>query len=69
VTASHIQRQTHLESQAGLDLIGEAVCDCLVKVDENLHGKLGLDSALGDQVVERVCKGTAQTVPLSASAL
>jgi hypothetical protein len=54
--------QIHLERQTGLDLICEPVCDRFVKVYEDLHGKLGLDSALGDQVVERVREGTAQTV-------
>jgi hypothetical protein len=54
--------QTHLERQTGLDLVCEPICDCFVEVYEDLHGELGLDSALGDQVVERVREGTAQTV-------
>jgi hypothetical protein len=55
-------QQAHLERQTGLDLLCEPVRDCFVEVYEDLHGQLGLDSALGDQVVERVCEGTAQTV-------
>jgi 2-iminoacetate synthase ThiH len=55
-------RQAHLERQASFDLISKPVRNRFVEVYENLHGQLGLDSALGDQVVERVCEGTAQTV-------
>jgi hypothetical protein len=51
-----------LECEARLDLVGEDIGDGLVEVGEDLHGKLGFDAALGDEVVERVCKGTAQTV-------
>jgi hypothetical protein len=50
-----------LECEARLDLVGEDIGDGLVEVGENLHGELGLDTALGDEVVERVCEGTAQT--------
>lgn len=53
---------THLERQPSLDLICEYVGDRLVKVGEDLHGQLGLDAALGNQIVQRVREGTAQTV-------
>jgi hypothetical protein len=53
---------THLERQAGLNLLSKSIRNGFVEVYEDLHGKLGLDSALGDQAVERVRKGTAQTV-------
>jgi hypothetical protein len=58
----HYAPSSHLERQASLDPISQPVRNCFVEVYENLHGKLGLDSALGDQVVERVGEGTAQTV-------
>jgi hypothetical protein len=52
---------TDLECEARLDFVGEDIGDGLVEVGEDLHGELGLDTALGDEVVERVCEGTAQT--------
>jgi hypothetical protein len=53
---------TDLECQARLDLLREHIGDGLVEVQEDLHGELGLYAALGNEVVERVCKGAAQTV-------
>jgi hypothetical protein len=53
---------TDLERQARLDLFREHVGNSLVKVEENLHGELGLYAALGNEVVQRVCEGAAQTV-------
>lgn len=52
---------THLERQPCLDLICKYVGDRLIEVGEDLHGQLGLDTALGDQVVQRVREGTTQT--------
>jgi carbamoylphosphate synthase small subunit len=54
--------QTDLECQARLDLVGKHVGDSLVEVGEDLHSELRLDAALGDEVVEGVCEGAAQTV-------
>jgi hypothetical protein len=62
VLPAAIVRQAHLERQASLDLISKPVRNRFVEVYEDLHGQLRLDSALGDQVVKRVCEGTAQTV-------
>jgi hypothetical protein len=52
---------THLERQPRLDLIRQYVRYRFVEVRENLHRKLGLDSALGDEVVQRVREGAAYT--------
>jgi hypothetical protein len=52
----------HLECKPRLDLVCEHIGDRLVEVDEDLHGQLGLDAALGDQIVQRVREGAAQTV-------
>lgn len=51
---------TDLECQAGLDLLREDVGDGAVEVGEDLHGQLGLDAALRDEVVQRVCERAAQ---------
>jgi hypothetical protein len=50
---------THLKRKPRLDLICEHVGNRLVEVCEDLHGQLGLDAALGDQIVQRVREGTA----------
>jgi hypothetical protein len=55
-------RATDLECQARLDLLGEDIGNSLVKVQEDLHGELGLYAALGDEVIQCVCQGAAQTV-------
>ena len=54
--------RTYLECEPRLDLVCEHVGNGLVEVCEDLHGQLGLDAALGDQVVQRVREGTTQTV-------
>lgn len=56
---------TDLECQTVLDLVSKHICNCLVEVDQDLHGQLGLDPSLGDQTVERIRKGAAQTVFVS----
>lgn len=55
-------QRAYLKRQARLDLVSEHVGNGLVEVGQDAHGKLRLDAALGDQRVERVCKGTADTV-------
>lgn len=50
-------RAADLESHARLDLIREHISHGLVEVDEDPHSQLGLDAALGDEVIERVCEG------------
>jgi hypothetical protein len=62
IVAETVGIEVTLERQASFDLVSKPVRNRFVEVDEDLHGQLGLDSALGDQVVERVCEGTAQTV-------
>ena len=51
---------TNLKRQPRLDLLRKHIGDGSVKVGENLHGKLGLYSALGNKVVQRVCERAAQ---------
>jgi hypothetical protein len=41
----------YLETQARPDLVGQNIGNCLVKVCEDLHGELWLDSSLADEVV------------------
>lgn len=62
VVAEAVRVEVALEAETALNLFGQPVCDRLVEVEEYLHGKLGLDSALGDQAVERVREGAAETV-------
>lgn len=52
---------SHLEAEAGLDLVGQHFGDGLVEVHEDLHGKLRLDAALRDERVQRVCEGATET--------
>ena len=54
--------QTDLKRQPRLDLVRQHFRNRFIEVRENLHGELGLDPALSDQVVERVREGAAQTV-------
>jgi hypothetical protein len=53
---------TDLECQARLDLLREHIGDSFVKVEENLHGELGLYPALSNEVIERISEGAAQAV-------
>lgn len=52
---------THLERQSSLDLFRKHFRNRLVEVCENLHGELGLNPALGDEVVECVREGPTYT--------
>jgi hypothetical protein len=50
---------THLECQSSLDLVCKYFSDRFVEVCENLHGELGFDPALGDEIVKGVREGPA----------
>ena len=52
---------TYLERQPGFDLVCQYFRNRLVKVCENLHRKLGFDSAFGNETIEGICEGPAQT--------
>lgn len=60
VIAEAVCVKMSLECQPCLDLLGKHIGHGPVKVGENLHGELGLYSALGNEVVQRVCKRAAQ---------
>ena len=60
-----MRESAHLEGQAGLDLVGEHIGNGLVEVGQDAHGQLRLDTALGDQRVERVRESTADAVFVS----
>ena len=42
------------ESEAGFYFFAQSVADGFVEVGEDFHGELGLDSAVVDEVVDRV---------------
>ena len=48
-----------LEAHPGLDLFTEHLCNDLIEVCHDLDGELGLDATTADQIVERVCKSSA----------
>lgn len=54
-------RPTDLEGETRFDLVAEHVGNSLVKVEKDLHGELGLDPALGDELVECIGEGATQT--------
>lgn len=68
IQADTICAATHLERQPRLHLVCKHFCNSLVEVYEDLHRQLGLDAALGDEVVKSVREGTAETTFLSANA-
>lgn len=49
----------HLERQARPDLFLQDLGNRSVKVRQDLHGQLGIDAVLGDQVIEGVRQGGA----------
>lgn len=61
-------RPTDLEGEARFDLVAEDVCNGLVEVEEDLHGKLRLYPALGDKLIQGVGEGAAETCAVSQSA-
>jgi hypothetical protein len=50
---------THLERQSRLDFVCKYFSDRFVEVCKNLHGELGFDPALGDEIVKGVREGPA----------
>lgn len=59
----------HLERQAGLDLLLQHFGDGAVEVGEDLHGELGIDAVLGDQIVEGVRESGTDATMSSLSTL
>ena len=53
---------TYFESQSLLDLLSQYFRNGLVKVRQDLHGQLGLDATFGNESVQRICEGSAQTI-------
>lgn len=49
----------YLERQPRLHFVCQDLRYTSVEVREDLHCKLGFDSALADQIIESVCKGHA----------
>ena len=56
---------SYLEGHPRLDLLPQNRRDALVEVGHDAHGKLRLDSAGGDQVVEGVSEGESNSVVVS----
>lgn len=55
----------HLKGQAGLDLLLKNLRNRAVKVGEDLHGELGIDAMLGDEVIEGICQSGADAAAKS----
>lgn len=53
--------ETHLERQSRADLVLQDLGNRAVEVGQDLHGELGIDVVLRDQVVEGICERTADT--------
>lgn len=45
---------SHLKRKFCLDLIGKDLSNDAVKVGQHLHGELGLDASLVDQVIQSI---------------
>lgn len=56
----------YFEVQASLDLVSQDFCNSTVEICEDLHGKLRLDTAVIDEIVERIGERKADTVSRSA---
>lgn len=56
----------YFEVQASLDLVSQYFCNSTVEICEGLHGKLRLDTAVIDEIVERIGERKADTVSRSA---
>lgn len=50
----------YLERQASLDLLLEDVCDSAIKVGEDLHGQLGVDAVVCNQIIEGIRERSAE---------
>ena len=59
VVAEAVGVEVAFEVEAGLDALGEHLGDDAVEVVEDLHGELGLDASVVDEVVDRVDEGFA----------
>lgn len=48
--------RSYLERQPRLHLLLQHVRDCAIEVGQNLHGQLGVDAGVRDEVIEGVCE-------------
>lgn len=60
------KRPSYLERKLCLDFLSQDFGDNPVKVRENLHGQLGLNSSFVDQVIESVSERQTDTVEAQA---
>jgi len=51
----------HLERQPRLDLLLQRLGNNAIELGEDLHGELGVDALLADQLVQGICQGDAET--------
>lgn len=62
---SRARDETYLERQPSLDLVGQDLGDASIKVGEDLDRQLRLDAPFGDEIVESVRQGHAETGEVS----
>jgi hypothetical protein len=59
VVTEAVRVEMALETHSRLDLFAEHLCDDLVEVCHDFDGELRLDAATADEIVEGICKGSA----------
>jgi hypothetical protein len=52
----------HLELKTGLDILLQRLGDGLIKVAQNLHGKLRVDALITDEIIEGIRQSETDTV-------
>lgn len=60
-SALSLSRRAYLERKPGANLIGKDLGNDTIEGREDPHGKLRLDPALIDQVIQRIRKGQSET--------